>query len=142
MEVVDDGGVAPPRDRDEEVVEQPEHGDHRGRADEGPDETDELLTTEDHGAAQEVRADRNQVVLEREPDRTVVGRAVEPALRQQRVNAHQRRERDREHVDRVDPERKPSARSTSSATRASATPSRISFHAWIAVSALPRTPAP
>ena len=89
-------------------------------ADDGPDETARAPRDQDHGAAQEVRADRHQVVLEREPDRTVVGRAVEPALRQHRVNAHQRRERDREHVRRVDPERKPSGPKRRRARRARA----------------------
>ena len=108
VEVVDDCGVAPPRDRNEEVIEKPEHGDRGCRGDDGPDEPDEFLAAENHRAAQEIRADRHEVVLQREADRTVIGRAVEPALRQQGVDAHQHCERDREHVGGVNPESKTS----------------------------------
>jgi len=107
VEVVDDRGVAPPRDRNQEVVEEPEHGDGSCRTDDGPDEPDELLAAEDHGAAEEVGADRNEIVLEREADRRPVGRSAEPVLRQDRVHADECREREGENVGGVNPKGKP-----------------------------------
>src|SRR5207247_459616 len=94
VEVIDDRGVAPPGDRNEEVVEEPEPGDRGRRTDDGPDEPDELLAANDHRATEEVHADGNEIVLEREPDRRPVGRPAEPVLRQDRVHADEYRERE------------------------------------------------
>ena len=100
VEVVDDGRVTPPRDRDEEVVDETEQRDAR-RQHRAASTTSGTSSSrrDEQRAAEEVRADGNQVVLEREPDRGPVGRAVKPALRQHRVHAHDEREREREHVD-------------------------------------------
>ena len=107
VEVVDDRRVTPPGDRHEEVVEEPEHRDRSRGTEERPDEGHELLAAKDDRPAEEVRTDRNEVVLEREPDRAVVGGAVEPALGQHRVEADDQPEHRGEHVARVDRKGKP-----------------------------------
>ena len=107
MKVVDNGGVAPPRDRHEEVVEQADCGHRPGDADQRPREQHELLAAQQQRAAEKVGAGRNQIVLEREPDRGTVRRAAEPRLRQHRVDADEHGERERQQVDGADAEREP-----------------------------------
>jgi hypothetical protein len=105
VEVVDDRRAAPPRDRDQKSVEQADDGDHRRRAEQRPDQPDDLIAMNDQRPAEEVRADGDEIVLEREPDRLTVGRAAEPVLRDDRVDADEDRERRRQHVGNVDAER-------------------------------------
>ena len=107
VEVGDDRGLAPPRDRHEEIVEEADHGDRGCRADDGPDEPDELLAPQDHGTAEKVRPDRNEIVLQREPDRGPVGSPPEPILRENRVHAHDRGEDNGEDVGDVSPKGEP-----------------------------------
>ena len=80
VEVIDDGRVAPPRDRNEEIVEEPEHRDRGCRTDDRPGDADKIVASEDHRPAEEVGADRNEVVLQCEPDRGPVGSPAEPVL--------------------------------------------------------------
>jgi len=107
VEVVDDGRVPPPGDRHEEVVEKTDDGDDAGDSEQRPRNRHELLAAKHQRAAEEVRTDRDEIVLEREPDRRMVGRAVERRLRQHRVHADEHAERGGEHVDRPNLEREP-----------------------------------
>ena len=108
VEVVDDRRIAPPGDRNQEVVEQPERRDRRCRADERPHERHQLVAAEEDRTSQKVGAHGNQVVLEREPDRRAVGQAAERVLRQNRVHANDEREAEGEDVHSVNAERQPS----------------------------------
>ena len=107
VEVVDDRRVAPPGDRNEEVVDQAQSRDGRCGAEQCPDERHELFATQYERAPEEVGADRDQIVLQREPDRRAVGGAAKPVLRKDRVDADEQPEGDGEQVGRMKAEGQP-----------------------------------
>ena len=107
VEVVDDRRVAPPRDRDEEVVHEPERGDRGRSAQQRPGQRHELLAAKHERSSEEVRTDRDEVVLQSEPDRRAVGCSSKPVLREDRVDADEQAEGQREDVGRMNAEGKP-----------------------------------
>src|SRR5204862_6075295 len=78
VEVVDDRRVSPPRDRDQEVVEQTERSNSSSGADERPHEWNQLVAAEEHRASEEIRPNGNEVVLERQAHGRAVGETVQP----------------------------------------------------------------
>jgi hypothetical protein len=107
VEVRDDRRIPPPRDRDEEVIDQTDYRNAGGRPHDGPNEWHQVVPAQDEGASEEIRPDRNEIVLQREPDRAAVGRPVEPALRQDGVDANEDPEHERENVRSLDAKREP-----------------------------------
>ena len=131
--------VAPPRERHEKDVDQPDRRDARGRGQEHAADAPALLRRQVEAAAEEVRLDGQQVVARRVEHALVRRAAAEPGLRQHGVDDDERAEGEREPVDDVRPVERQAARRQT--TSPSATSSRTSFHPAIADSAPPRTPA-
>src|SRR6478752_3287353 len=106
VEVVDDAVRAPPADRDRVRIDEPDPGDGGGHAEQRPSEPTEIAPAELQRPTEEVGADRNEIVPQRERDGLAPRLAVESGLRDQRVHDDERGEGDRERVDEARPKRK------------------------------------
>ena len=107
-EVADRAGAAPPLDVHGVEVDQPAHGERRTRAEQRPADPAQLHTVDDERAAEEVRDDRDEAVAKAVEDGARAGFPVEHVLRDERVEADDGCERQREPVDHTRAEGKPS----------------------------------
>ena len=107
VEVVHDAVRPPPADRYGVDVDDAERGDERGRAEKRPHETPQVVARQLQRAAEEERADGDEVVPGRECDRVVAGAPAERRLRNERICDDDEAEREREAVDDAGPERQP-----------------------------------
>ena len=140
-EVPDRAGAAPPLDVDGVEVDQPAHGERRTGAEQRPADPAQLHAVEDERAAEAVRDHGDEPVPKAVEDRLRARLPVEHVLRDERVEADDPGERQREPVDEPRAERQPARANRVDATRATATASSASFHACTASIAPPRSPA-
>ena len=92
------GEVAPEGERHQVDVHEPERGDERCDADDETADARAFRLREVEAAAEEVRADRQEVVARRVQHAPVRRAAAEPRLRQHAVEDHERAEEEREPV--------------------------------------------
>ena len=132
---------APTLDVDRVHLDEPDRRDGGRRPEHRPGEPREVVPRERQRAAEQVGAHGKQRVTDAEQDRLRAGVAVEQGLRDERVHDDDGAEAERR-GGRPRPARRAALRedTASHATRASATASSSSFHAWIAVRAAPSTP--
>ena len=98
-EVADRAGAAPPLDVHGVEVDEPADGERGPRAEQRPADPAQLVAAQDQRAAEEVRDDGDEPVAEAVEDRLRARLSVEHILRDERVEADDGREREREPVD-------------------------------------------
>src|SRR5437588_11913533 len=99
VEVVGHARGAPRADRDSVDLDEPERGHGGSGAGDRPAETSELRAAESERAPEEVRADRDQVVLEPEQHCLVPGVPAERRLWNDPIDEDDEREGERKRVD-------------------------------------------
>ena len=94
VEVVDDAVRPPPADRHEIDVGEAERSDGSRYAEQRPREPPQVVATQDERPSEEVRADRDHVVAQRERDGVSRRVAAERGLRDDRVHRAEQSERE------------------------------------------------